>query len=116
MSGWVRHEPLVSVDEEHQGPGKAFTAQWSQRLPDGTFGVVTRTFRPTETLGMACDTDYVACRDLTSPDDTEVWSNYGSTAWSDRVDEGSVRYAAEIAEPPSEKEWAEAVAGAVVAS
>ncbi len=55
-------------------------------------------------------------RDLGDLAESARWSGYADTVWSERVDEGSVRYAAQIAEPPSEKEWAEAVAGAVVAS
>ncbi len=115
MSVWVRCEPLVVPGGGHDGPGEAFVAQWWRELPDGMFGVVTRTFRPTATVGMACDSDYVVCRDLRRADDTLVWSNCAGVVWSDRTDVESVRLAAEVAGPPDDAEWAEAVAGAEVA-
>ncbi len=111
MSAWTRHEPLATRDEAHRGPGVAFFAQWYREFPDGTVGVVRRTFRPTDALGTACDTDYALYRSRSEPDGM-MWANYAGTAWSNRTDEEFVRVAAETAEPPSDQEWAEAVAGA----
>ncbi len=126
MSGWVRSEPHVirggRLSPEQSGD--AFSAGWRRDLGNGLWGAVGRHFYPvipsTPPVSggpvMRCSTEYMVYAD---PDDlagSERWSGWSDTVWSDRVDEGSVRYAAESAEPPSEKEWAEAVAGAVVAS
>lgn len=111
MSDWERMEPLTNRDNQHEGPGVAYWTQWCKQFDDGTVGVVRRTFHPTATLGLACSTDYALYRSVAEPVRL-VWGNYAGERSPAGVDENSVRRAAEDAEPPTDREWAEAETGA----
>jgi hypothetical protein len=109
MSGWTRHEPAVASAGDVGGDyqvSDAFSARWSTLLPDGTFGVVTRSFYESSWHGggLECSTEYLCCYDAQEPGGTEIWSD-GRT---EQVGPAGAdpEAAARAAVEPSDAEWA----------
>ncbi len=114
MSAWARVPPAAGRGGDVGGDaqvGDSWCAQWRRELPDGLWAVVTRYFYPAGHHSsppklMELLTEYLVCRDPADPGGTELNSEYVNTpGWSGRVDDGSVRQAAEQAQAPDDAEW-----------
>jgi hypothetical protein len=80
---WTRTDPLVGEGGTCGGDDQisdSYTAQWTAPLSDGTFAVVTSYFYLVERDGRVFierQDEYLTCRDLAAPGDTEIESEAG---------------------------------------
>lgn len=109
---WTRENPAVGnggdISPDRQ-TSEAFDARWTSKLDDGTFAVITRAWYVAKEYGrtyIECQTEYLHCRDLKAPGDTEIFCDYLYEDLDDEPTEAMARKLAEEAEDPEPGEWA----------
>jgi hypothetical protein len=116
---WTRVQPLVGNGGDCGGDrqvSEAFDARWTEKLVDKTFALITRSWYVAEDneghMYIECQTEYLNCRDLRAPGDTEIYCDYLYERLDDEdldgeePTEAAARKLAEEAEDPEPGEWA----------
>jgi hypothetical protein len=112
VTGWTRVEPAAAEAGDCGGDaqtGEAWSARWIRQLPDGSWGVVDRTFYPADVGDgpyVERQTSYVICTNPDDPGSSEVWSDaVHDVVAGGESDREEIVSLAVHADGPSESEW-----------